>query len=95
MSSRHAPSVVLSSGIIPVTMEYLFFRLFVENFEHLDCRQRNAGAGAEDCSDTCLVEEIVVLSGNNAAGRYEDILAAEFLEFFDNLRDKCLVACGE
>ncbi len=72
--------------------EILLFFSF-KKLKHLDCRNRNAGTGAEDCGDTCLVKEIIVLSGNNTAGSHHDVLAAEFLEFLDHLRNQGLVTC--
>ncbi len=73
----------------------LFFRLFVENFKHLDSGQRNSCAGTEDSCYASLVEEIVVLSGDNAARSDKDIFATKFLEFLNNLRDESLMTCGE
>ena len=64
----------------------------VENLNHADGRHGDAGAGAEDGGNACLVEEIVVLGGDYAAGSHDDILAAQLLEFLDNLRHKSLVA---
>ena len=68
---------------------------FVEYLKHLDGRQRDTCAGAEDGGYAGLVEEVVVLSGNHTACSNEDILAAKFLELLDNLRNQGLVSCGE
>ncbi len=67
----------------------------VEYFEHLNCRYRNTGTGAEDCGNTGFVKEVVILGGYHTAGSDHDVFTAELLELFDNLRNQSLVACGE
>ena len=66
-----------------------------EEFHYLDSRFGHRGAGAEDGGGACLVEEVVVLGGDNAAYHYHDILTAQFLEFLDYLRHKSLVTGGK
>ena len=46
-------------------------------------RLGDAGTRTEDGGYTCLVEEVVVLSGNDTAGNDQDLLEAQFLELFD------------
>jgi hypothetical protein len=66
-----------------------------EEFHYLDSGLGDAGAGAEDGGGACLVEEIVVLGGDYTAYYYHDILAAQFLELLDNLRNQGLMAGGK
>lgn len=73
----------------------LFFRLFVENLKHLDSGQRNSCAGTEDSRYACLVEEVVVLSGDNTAGSDKDIFTTKFLKLLNNLRDESLMTGSE
>ena len=51
----------------------------------------HGGTGTEDGSDASLVEEVVVLGGDDTTGDDHDVLATEFLQFFDELRDEGLV----
>ena len=69
----------------------LFFT--IEDFKHLYGRYGNTCTGAEDCCNTCLVKEVVVLSGDYTTGGYDDILTTKLLELFDNLRNQSLVTC--
>ena len=66
-----------------------------EQFHDLASGLGYAGAGAEDGGCTCLVEEVIVLCGDNAAHDYQDILTAQFLEFLNHLRNQSLVTCGK
>ena len=66
-----------------------------EQFHDLHGGFGNAGAGAEDGGGACLVEEVVVLGGDYTAYYYHDILAAQFLEFLDYLRNQGLVTGGK
>ena len=67
--------------------------LLVEDANHLDRTLRDACARAEDRAYASLVEEVVVLSRNHTTSGNENVGAAKFLQFSDNLRDKGLVAC--
>ena len=62
-----------------------------EKLHDLACSLADAGARAEDGSHTGLIEEVIVLGGDDTTGDNHDIFTAEFLEFFDNLRNKGLV----
>ena len=66
-----------------------------EQFHDLASGLGYAGAGAEDGGGACLVEEVVVLCGDNATHDYHDVLAAQFLEFLDYLRNQSLVTGGK
>ena len=66
-----------------------------EQFHDLASGLGYAGAGAEDGGGACLVEEVIVLCGDNTAHDYHDVLAAQFLEFLDYLRNQSLVTGGK
>ena len=66
-----------------------------EQFHDLASGLGYAGAGAEDGGCTCLVEEVIILCGDNTTHDYHDILAAQFLEFLDYLRNQGLVTGGK
>ena len=75
---------------------YVATGLFLQQqFHNLASGFSHAGAGAEDGCGACLVEEVIVLGGNNTAYNYHDILTAKFLEFLDYLRYKSLVTGGK
>ncbi len=46
----------------------------------------------ENGSYTCLIKEVIVLCGNYTTGNHYNILTAQLLELFDNLRNQCLVS---
>ncbi len=56
-------------------------RLFLafEKFKHLDCRDGDTCAGAEDGCNSRFVKEVIVLSGDNATGGHEDVFTSELL----------------
>ena len=66
-----------------------------EQFHDLASGLGYAGAGTEDSGCTCLVEEVIVLCGDNATHNYHDILAAQFLEFLNYLRNQSLVTSSQ
>ena len=51
----------------------------------------NGSARAKNSCNTCFVQEVVILCGDDTTGGDHDVGSAEFLEFLDDLRDKCLV----
>ena len=51
----------------------------------------NGSTWAEDGGDTGLIQEVIVLCGDDTTGGDHDVGSAEFLEFLDDLRDKCLM----
>ena len=55
----------------------------------------NRSTRTKDSCYTCLVQEIVVLRGDDATGGDHDIRTAEFLELLNDLRDEGLVTCRE
>ena len=55
----------------------------------------NRRTGAEDGCNTCLVEEIVVLSRDNTTGDNHNVGTTEFLQFLNHLRHKGLVSCSQ
>ena len=70
--------------------------LFIEqNLHHLDSGLCNAGTWAEDGSYTSLVEEVVVLSGNDTTGNDHDVLTTQFLQLLNELRDERLVTSSQ
>ena len=66
-----------------------------EQLHHLDGTYADRGAGPEDGGHTGIEEILVVLRRDNTTGHHHDIVATQFLEFFDHLREECFVACGE
>ena len=98
MSSRQVPPLEPSRGDgSGESLNVMLFSGFfaVEYFEHLYCRYRNTGTGAEDCGNTGFVKEVVILSGYHTAGSDHDVFTAKLLKLLDNLRYEGLVACGE
>ena len=55
----------------------------------------NHGTRAVDAGDAGLIEEFVVLRRNDAADDHKDVIAAEFAQLVDQLRDQGFVAGGE
>ena len=55
------------------------------------CRVSHRCSWAEDGGDAGFVQEVVVLCGDDTTRCDHDVRATEFLEFFDDLRDKCLM----
>ena len=53
------------------------------------------GARTEDSGYACLIEEVVVLRGDDATGNHHDVLATEFLQFLNHLRHEGLVPSCE
>ena len=53
----------------------------------------NRGAGTKDSRYTCLIQEVIILRGDDTTGGDHDIRTAEFLELLDDLRDEGLVTC--
>ena len=51
----------------------------------------HGGTGTEDGSDTSLVEEVVVLGGDDTTGNDHDVLTTKFLQLLDELRNEGLV----
>ena len=51
----------------------------------------HGGTGTEDGGNASLVEEVVVLGGDDTTGNDHDVLATELLQFLDELRDEGLV----
>ena len=74
------------------SLSLLFFE---QDLHHFDGGLCDAGAGAEDGGDACLVEEVVVLGGNDTASDDHDVLTTKLLQLFDELRDERLVTSGE
>lgn len=62
-----------------------------EDFKHTDGRGGDAGTGAEDGGYASLIEEVVILGGNNTTGDNDYILTAEFFQFFDYLGHQSFV----
>ena len=62
-----------------------------EQIHDLACSLGNAGAGAEYGCCTGLVQEVIVLGGDDTAGDDHDVLASELLELCDDLRHERLV----
>ncbi len=48
--------------------------------------------GPKDGSYAGLIQEVIVLCGNHTACNHYNILTAQLLEFFNNLRNQCLVS---
>ena len=74
----------------------LSIRLFScsqKQFQHLGCTLCYDGAGSEDCSCSCFVQEIVVLRRYNSSNHNHYVFSAEFLQFFNYLRNQGLVSC--
>ena len=59
------------------------------------CRLRYIRARTEYGGYACLVEEVVVLRGDDTTGNHHDVLATEFLQFINHLRHEGLVSCSE
>ena len=59
------------------------------------CRLRYIRAWTKDGGYACLVEEVVVLCGDDTTGNHHDVLATEFLQFINHLRHEGLVSCCE
>ena len=73
-------------------IKYGLPRLFLEQeVHHLNSSLGNGSTRTEDGSYASLVEEVVVLSGNHTTGNDHDIIAAQLVEFLDELRDERLV----
>ena len=89
-------TVLFANRTVPNAFRTVPFALLSEQeFHYLHGSFGYAGAGAEDGGGACLVEEIVVLGGDYTAYYYHDILAAQFLEFLDNLRNQGLMTGGK
>ena len=71
--------------------------LFVlkQQFHDLACRFCDRCARSEDCHYACLIEEVVILRGDDSSGEYEDIVASHLLQLGDDLRDEGFVSCRE
>ena len=70
-----------------------FTLLFVkQDLHHLDSSLGNRCTRTEDGCYACLVEEVVVLGRNHTTGDDHNVLATQFLQFLDQLRDERLVA---
>ena len=50
---------------------------------------------AEDGGNAGFVQEVVILRGDDTTCGDHDVGSAEFLEFLDDLRDKCLMTSCE
>ena len=58
------PGTIRVPGFIKFIMDSIcFYTLFrtIKNLKHLDGRIGNTSAGAEDCGDTRLVKEVIIL----------------------------------
>ncbi len=66
--------------------------VFQQDVHDFACSLGHAGTGAEYGGNTCLIEELVVLCGDNTTGDNHDVLAAQLLQLFDELGDEGLVA---
>ena len=69
--------------------------LVEQDLHHLDGGLGNAGARTEDGGDAGLIEEVVILGGDDTAGDDHDVLTTKLLQLFDELRDERLVTSGE
>ena len=66
-----------------------------EQLHHLDGTYADRGAGSEDGGYTGIEEILVVLRRDNTTGHHHDVVAAQFLEFLDYLRNQGLVTGGK
>ena len=55
---------------------------FQHNIHNLTSSLGNRSTRAEDSYYTSLVQEVIVLCRDYTTGKYEDVFAAELLEFF-------------
>jgi hypothetical protein len=62
--------------------------------EHLVCRFRNIGAGPKNRGHTGAFEKLTVLRRNNATYDHKDVVRAQALQRFDQLRHERLVTSG-
>src|SRR5690606_171588 len=60
--------------------------------QHLACRDRNVGAGAEDGLDTDRLQGVMILRRDDAPADDDDVVAALGLQGLDELGYECLVA---
>ncbi len=81
---------------VPAPNHYAKMRLFLHQKLHYHFSGVGNGcAGTEDGGDTGLVEEVIVLCGDDTTGGDHDIRSAEFFELLDDLRNEGLVTCRE
>ena len=70
--------------------------LFIEqNLHHLDSGLRNGSTGTEDGSDASLIEEVVVLGGNDTTSNDHNVLTTKLFQLFNQLRNERLVTSGK
>ena len=73
----------------------MLFATCQQELHHLDGTLADDRTGAEDGGDAGIEKELIVLRRDDTTGDNHDVLAAQLLELFDDLRKQGLVTCGQ